>query len=88
MRTKTWQIQIYLSEDGTRTRAEAVLRTDAGTELRRVGEAHRNPFDLDVPEIGDELAAARALDALTYALFDASVVDVEDNIHDTATFTL
>jgi hypothetical protein len=42
-RTATWHIEIFLSEDGDRTRAEAVLRTTAGTELRHEGVAWRNP---------------------------------------------
>lgn len=88
MHAKTWHVEIYLTEDGLRTRAEAVLHTDAGTELRRVGEARRSPRDPDVPEIGDELATCRALNELTHALFDASVTDVEDNVRGDASITL
>lgn len=88
MHAKTWHIEIYLTEDGPRTRAEAVLHTDAGTEIRRVGVARRSPRDPDVPEIGDELAACRALNELTHALFDASVMDVEDNTRGEATLNL
>ena len=88
MNAKTWHVEIYLTEDGHQTRAEAVLRTDAGTELRRVGEARRSPKDRDVPEIGDELAASRAMNDLAHALFEASVLDVEDNVHGKATFSI
>jgi len=79
MHTKTWHLHLDLSEDEGRTRAEAVLRTDAGVELREVGVARRRPGDRDVPEIGDELAACRALSALAHALLDASLADVEAN---------
>jgi hypothetical protein len=78
--TKTWDIKVYISEDGNETRAEAVLRTTAGTELRHSGRARRNPADRDVPEIGDELAACRALTGLAHDLLDATVADVEQNV--------
>ena len=77
----TWHVEIYLSEDGDRTRAEAVLRTSAGTELHHKGIAMRNPKDTDVPEIGEELAAARVLSGLAHDLFEATVSDIEQNIH-------
>src|SRR5215207_7583825 len=51
-------------EDGDRTRAEAVLLTSAGTELRSEGIARRNPKDADVPESGLELATSPALSGL------------------------
>jgi Rv2632c-like len=68
-------------EDGDRTRAEAVLRTSAGTELRHEGIARGNRKDTDVPEIGEELAAARA-SGLVHDLFEATVADIEANVQD------
>jgi hypothetical protein len=47
--TATWHIEIFLSEGGDRTRAEAVLCTTAGTELRHEGVALRNPKDTAEP---------------------------------------
>jgi hypothetical protein len=79
MHTKTWKVEIFLSEDEATTRAEAVLHTTAGTELRHTGVARRSPEDANVPEIGDELAVCRALAGLSHALFDAAVMDVEEN---------
>ena len=79
--TTSWHIEVLLYEDGDRTRAEAVLRTSAGTELRSEGIARRNPKDTDVPEIGEELATSRALSGLAHALFEASVADIEQNVH-------
>jgi len=81
LRTTTWHVEIFLYEDGEQTRAEAVLRTSAGTEVRHEGTARRNPKDTDVPEIGEELAAARALSGLAHDLFEAAVADVEQNVH-------
>ena len=79
MHTRTWQMHIDLFEQDTSTRAEAVLRTDAGTELRSVGVARRRPGDADVPEIGDELAACRALSGLVHELLDATIADLQEN---------
>jgi hypothetical protein len=85
MHTRTWHIEVLLSEDGDRTRATAVLRTDVGTELRHEGVARRNPADPDVPEIGDELATCRALSGLAQDLLEATVADVEANVGGPAT---
>ncbi|HEU5036625.1 MAG TPA: DUF1876 domain-containing protein [Nocardioides sp.] len=79
MHTRTWHMHIDLFEQENSTRAEAVLRTDAGTELRHVGVARRRPSDQDVPEIGDELATCRALSGLVHDLLDATVADIEAN---------
>lgn len=79
MHTRTWKVDIQLAEDGQHTRAVAVLHTDAGTELRHEGLARRSPADRDVPEIGDELAACRALAGLAQDLLEAAVGDVEEN---------
>jgi len=79
MHTRTWTIDLLLFEEDGRTRADAVLHTDAGTELRHVGTAHLNPSDRDVPEIGDELAVCRALAGLTHDLLEASVADIKQN---------
>jgi uncharacterized protein DUF1876 len=79
MHTKTWHLHVDISEQDDNTRAEAVLRTDAGTELRHVGTAHRRSTDRDVPEIGDELAVCRALSGLAHDLLEASVEDISAN---------
>lgn len=79
MHTKTWHVDVYLYEDAGRTHADAVLTTDAGTELRHDGVARRRPTDREVPEIGDELAACRALFGLAQDLLEASVADVAAN---------
>jgi hypothetical protein len=79
MHTRTWQVAIHLFEEEDHTRAEAVLTTDAGTELRHTGHARRHPADRDVPEIGDELAACRALNGLAHDLLEATIDDVAAN---------
>lgn len=87
--TKRWTVEIYIDEheDQRLTRAEARLRTSDQTDLRGVGLAHRNPHDREVPEIGDELAAARALGELARELREAAAADIESMTHQPARFS-
>lgn len=79
MHTTRWQITLNIYEDDDHTTAEAVLHTGVGKELRHSAKAIRHPGDRDVPEIGDELAVARALQGLAHDLFEATVLDVMGN---------
>ena len=63
--------------DDRRTRAEARLNTPDRTGMVGEGVARRNPHDTEVPEIGDELAASRALAELAHQLLDAAAADIE-----------
>lgn len=84
MREKKWSVEILIDEHeaedagvGSRTRAEARLHTSDATALVGVGSARRNPRDTEVPEIGDELAVARALADLAHQLIEATAADLE-----------
>jgi hypothetical protein len=79
MHTRTWHVTIDLFEQDDLTRARAVLHTDAGPDVQHEGVARRRPGDRDVPEIGDELAACRALAGLAHDLLDAAIADVQMN---------
>jgi hypothetical protein len=73
---RVWTIEIVFTEDGDHTRADARLR--AGERERSGwGRARRNPSDPDVPVIGEELSAARALADLTHQLVHAAAEAVE-----------
>jgi hypothetical protein len=74
---KTWAVDISLVEEGDVTRATAVLRTDDGRDVRGDGLARRNPADIPSPQIGDELATARALSELTHKLLEMVAKDIE-----------
>lgn len=77
MHTKTWTVEIYIGEKEDRTHAEARLSSErTARQLTGEGTARRNPTDSDVPEIGDELAAARALSDLAHHLLDAAAEDI------------
>ncbi|MGW5162447.1 DUF1876 domain-containing protein [Nonomuraea wenchangensis] len=77
MKAKQWSVQIYLAEDGDDTKARAVLTTRDGSGLTGMGRARRNPSDRAVPEIGDELAASRALADLAGKLATVTQRDIE-----------
>jgi hypothetical protein len=74
---KKWSVEIHIDEHESRTRAEARLHTADKTHLVGIGLARLNPADRDVPEIGDELAASRALSDLAHQLLDAAANDIE-----------
>ena len=46
------------------------------------GSARRNPVDPQVPKIGDELAAARALSDLSHRLLEVAAEDIEQATQD------
>ncbi|GAA2454440.1 DUF1876 domain-containing protein [Streptomyces lavendulocolor] len=74
--TGEWKVRLHLFEDdeGT-TKARAVLDTGT-TVLTGNGVAHCHPADTDVPEIGDELAAGRAMGDLYRQLMRAAERDI------------
>ena len=78
---KTWTLEVAVDEHPKRTRARARMRW-RGLELVGVGLAHRNPADRNVPEIGDELAVARALTNLADQLFAATAADINAVTHE------
>jgi hypothetical protein len=86
--SRTWYVRIDLFEtpdvpvgEHRTTSAHAVLSTGAGTRMSGTGRARRRPGEPDVPEIGDELAVARALHELADRLLDASSADISEIEH-------
>lgn len=77
---KRWTVDIVVDEhpQSRTTRAEARLHTGDPTHLRGIGRSWRNPLDNEVPEIGDELAVARALADLAGRLRSAADEDIDD----------
>ena len=86
MDAKQWTVDITIDEHDRRTRSTARLHTQ-DTTLVGVGLARRNPTDRNVPEIGDELATARALADLAQQLIEATVSDIEGVTHTPAHLT-
>ncbi|HET6504906.1 MAG TPA: DUF1876 domain-containing protein [Amycolatopsis sp.] len=81
MHAKSWRVDIVIDEDEKRTRAQARLHNPDETVLVGVGDARLNPRDVNVPEIGDELAVSRALSDLAHLLLEATAGDIEAITH-------
>ncbi|GGT01220.1 DUF1876 domain-containing protein [Streptomyces chromofuscus] len=74
--TVEWKVRLYLFEEDGTTKARVVLNTGTN-EFTGHGAAHRNPTDRDVPEIGDELAAGRAMHDLGRQLVEVAERDID-----------
>ncbi|MCW2639082.1 MAG: hypothetical protein JWP76_1388 [Dactylosporangium sp.] len=79
---KRWKVDLLVNDDEGRTYAEACLQSGDDTRLVGIGHAKLNPTDRDIPEIGDELAAARALCDLGQRLLLAAASDIEAVTHE------
>ncbi len=73
---KVWTVEIAFTEDEDRCRADVVL-SGAPDELRGWGRSRRNPVDPDLPAIGEEVAAARALIDLAHHLLEQASHRIE-----------
>ncbi|MER5355414.1 DUF1876 domain-containing protein [Kitasatospora sp. NPDC002551] len=63
-----WHIEMEFREEGPRTAAAALVRLADGTEMRAHGYASRHPSDPEQLRVGEEIAAARALNDLASQL--------------------
>ena len=67
MKRQHWDVRLEISEDDDH--CEVVAHLDAGDRgLAGVGRSRRNPIDPMVPQVGEELATARALQDLAHHL--------------------
>ncbi|WP_435270505.1 dsRBD fold-containing protein [Streptomyces sp. 1222.5] len=73
---KEWRLNLYLSEHDPDTTARIVLDTGDNV-LESHAEARRSPYDQAIPDIGDELAAGRALIAMGRLLLRAADGDMK-----------
>jgi hypothetical protein len=73
---QTWHVNVAFTEEGDRTRADAVLEL-ASKRFHGFGRAKRAPQDPNVPLIGQDLAAARALADLSHQLLEAAADQIE-----------
>lgn len=72
----TWQVEVTFSEDEDHTRADAILQL-GDQRFHGWGRAKRASGDPNVPVVGEELAAARALSDLTHKLLGAASARIE-----------
>ena len=76
-----WSVSLSIAETDGQTRAEARLVMPGDEQLAGHGQARRNPADREVPRIGAQLAAARALSDLAGQLVHAAATAIEDVTH-------
>ena len=74
---RDWTVKVNIFEAGDDTVAHAVLLTESPTRLQGRGHSRRGAADGAVPEIGDEVAVARALRDLAAKLLDTAAGDIE-----------
>lgn len=74
-------IDMEFREVDAMTQAAVRLRLHDGTELMAQGIAHRHPDDPGQQRVGEEVAAARALNGLAHQLLDKAGVDIEEVTH-------
>jgi hypothetical protein len=79
----SWPVEISLREEDRETRAEARL-TKEGMGMVGRGRARCNPDDREVTQIGEEIAAARALSDLAHRLLSFAAGQIEDITHERA----
>ena len=75
-RALTWDVRITVVEAAGSTTAEATVMNGPPDALRGVGHARKSPEDDEVPLIGDEIAAGRALRRLADRLLAVAEADV------------
>jgi hypothetical protein len=76
MEAPRWTVEIAFREDEDRTRADATV-IGADREVRGWGRARRAPVDPDVPAVGEEIAAARALIDVAHHLLEDAAHQIE-----------
>jgi hypothetical protein len=76
MAEQSWVVNISFTEEGDRTRADAILEL-ASQRFHGFGQAKRAPEDPNVPVVGQDLASARALSHLSHQLLEAAAERIE-----------
>ena len=71
-----WPLHVVFTENADATRADIVIDVD-GHHYHAWGRARRNPDDPDIPRVGEEIAAARALNGLALELLRTAGQEIE-----------
>jgi hypothetical protein len=83
----SWPVEVSLREQDGKTLARAQL-TRGGVGMIGHGRARRNPGDREVMQIGEEIAAARALSDLAHQLVSDAAEQIESITHERAHLSL
>lgn len=73
---REWTVRVSIVEADDDTDAQAVLVADSPGPLTAAGRSHRAPEDRLDPQIGDEVAVARALRHLADVLMSTAESDI------------
>ncbi|MDR7300667.1 DUF1876 domain-containing protein [Haloactinomyces albus] len=79
--TRTLTLNMEVVESEMKTTADATMATGSGRIVHGHGTARRHPDDPDIPQIGDEIAAARALSELSHKLLDTAAQEIGERQH-------
>ncbi|GAA1880598.1 DUF1876 domain-containing protein [Pseudonocardia ailaonensis] len=77
MRTVRWNVVVDIEEVNGESCATARLHDRSPDHLFGIGRSWIGPQDRDLPEIGDEMAAARALNDLSNRLIGRAYAEAE-----------
>jgi hypothetical protein len=77
-RVHDWHVRVSIFESDDDTHASVVLLADSPQHLTARGDSRRSADDRPVPEIGDEVAVARALRHLADQLLATAEGDIEE----------
>ncbi|KGN40221.1 dsRBD fold-containing protein [Knoellia aerolata] len=77
LHARDWHVRISVLGDDDDAEARVVLVADSPKHLTAHGHSHRSSSDRSVPEIGDEVAVARALRRLADRLMETAAKDIE-----------
>ncbi|GAA4314409.1 DUF1876 domain-containing protein [Streptomyces venetus] len=75
--TVGWHVEMEFREDDQHTRAVALVRLPDGSEVRAHGQASRHRTDVNQPRVGEEIAAARALNELAMQLLTKAHEEID-----------
>ncbi|NBM16334.1 DUF1876 domain-containing protein [Streptomyces sp. GC420] len=76
-----WHVELEFQEVENKTHAAALVRLPDGTEMRGHGRAIRHRGDPEQQRVGEEIAAARALNELARDLLKKAGVEIEEATH-------
>ena len=75
----TWWVEVFLGEIDGVSSASARLHKHGRSTIAGKGTASLNPHDRDIPEVGYEIATARALSQLVHHLFEAAAEGISSS---------
>lgn len=76
LHAREWTVRVSVLGDEDDAEARVVLVADSPRHLTAHGHSHRSSSDSTVPEIGDEVAVARALRRLADRLLETAADDI------------